>query len=350
MTYFSSGPVPVVSNSPTSSLTVPRGQNPNRRPSKLSPAERLYQPLQSLPPQPIPTVRHPSSPAPVGRPSLPASHTPSKGKDSTLPPLPEKGPSGQTELPGILKPGGASKPQAQGKASGSGPLPPILRPGNGSLPVSTPRPPDRQYHSPVSPSPSNPRSSRQPSPSFGTSTYNGSSAPNPYLPAPTPNHLMAPVIPPSGTATIPNTNYASYTDRIVPPAVPPSWHPTVTSSSNFSFPIPMLSAVPQPDLPQTEPYRSYGHNEQVVSEIPSSPPLDPYLAVRYQAPLPLPRSPIANHPNSAPSPPRNRQPELKPDPDRLEALKKAEGDSIQRREQEKRDLELALQLDQELNT
>jgi hypothetical protein len=131
--------------------------------------------------------------------------------------------------------------------------------------------------------------------------------------------------------------------------VPPLWDQAGPPTSNFSFPTPMLPTIPQPDLRQAEPYQYYGHNrnQPIISGIPSSPPPDPYLAARYQAPLPLPPGFVAN---PASSPPRVRQPELKPDNDRLHALKKAEEDTIRRREQEQRDLELAFRLDQELNT
>ncbi|KXN81325.1 Ingression protein fic1 [Leucoagaricus sp. SymC.cos] len=347
MTYFSSGPAPVVSNSSTtnSSLTVPRGRKLTRRPSKLPPSERQHRPPQPEPFHSKPAaINHPPSSAGGGRPPVVASHSPSKSRDSALPPLPETQP-GQTPLPGILKPGGGSK--SQGISPTSGPPPSILRPGNVNTPVPTPRAPDRAHRLSASPPPSsNSRPPRQPSPSYGSSQYSASSAPNPYLSVPTPALPAAPVNTPYGTAVVPVANHTPYTNPTIPSSAPPGWDQTSAPTTNFSFPIPMVSPAPQADPRYAEACQSHTQHYHATSETPYPPPLDPYLTARYQSPLPLPSDATLRFGSS----PRDRPPQASPAPDRLEALKRAEEDAARRKEQEEKDLELALQLDKALNT
>ncbi|KAF9448316.1 hypothetical protein P691DRAFT_52960 [Macrolepiota fuliginosa MF-IS2] len=180
MTYFSSGPAPAVS----SSLTVPSGQASTRHPSKLSPSERLYRSPQPNPPQSTRNAnRRPPNPTPVERPIRPASHSPPQVKNSPLPPLPEPQP-GQTAVPGMLLPGGATRSNPRGSSPDPRAPPSFLRPGNGNAAVPTSRSPDHSHRS--STSPSNYELPRQPSPSDGVRPYTGSLDSNPYLSNPTP--------------------------------------------------------------------------------------------------------------------------------------------------------------------
>lgn len=108
----------------------------------------------------------------------------------------------------------------------------------------------------------------------------------------------------------------------------------------------MLVVAPQPDPRSVGPYQDYG-THQAIRDEPFVSQTDPYLGSRYHNPLPLPPETGAS---SSPSPPRDKQPKYQPDISRLRVLKAAEEEATQRREQEQRDLELALQLDKELNT
>lgn len=343
MTYFASGPPPAALNSSvTSSLAVPPSQALTRRPSKLPPSERLYRPTQTRLPQSASNAggRPPNS-ASAGRPPPPASNSPLKGKGSELPPLPEHQ-SGQTTLPGILLPAGGTRPKPQRNSPSPGPLPSILRPGNGNVSVPTPWPPDRAHHLSASPPPSNPRVPAQPS------LYTGSSNPNPYLSEPTPPPAIIPAIPSNNPQPAPLRTPLPYGSSITSSPAPPTWDQYGASApvTNLSFPTPMVSAPPQPSPARADPYQSSGPHQTVRDGLPSS-RWDPYLEARYQNPLPLPSR---TEPKPMLGLSRDRQPELKPDTDRVEALKRAEEEAARKREQEQRDLELALQLDRELNT
>ena len=97
---------------------------------------------------------------------------------------------------------------------------------------------------------------------------------------------------------------------------------------------------------------------------------DPYHLQRYQTPLPLPPGSVKESPLPPPAPPLPAPlssalamaapaqvsssspaviPAPLPNPTRVEALRKVEQDAARRKEQELKDLELAMQLDRELN-
>lgn len=150
---------------------------------------------------------------------------------------------------------------------------------------------------------------------------------------------------------------------------------TRVSSGPLAFPVPTIPIVMEP----------YGHHEPSSSHYqpPSPPPtgsvsnnrsseqeqLDPYHLARYRTPLPLPpgsakESPLPPLPPPPPPPPPpliaipaqvSSSPPVAvartpvPDKVRVEALRKAEQDAAWRKEQELKDLELAMQLDRELN-
>jgi hypothetical protein len=137
------------------------------------------------------------------------------------------------------------------------------------------------------------------------------------------------------------------------------------SSGSLAFPMPMipvmepyepLSSHYQPPLP---PLRTSSlRNNRSTGEI------DPYHLARYQTPLPLPPRSVkeSSLPPLPPPPPPTVTPAQVsssppvavtrspvPDTARVEALRKAEQDAARRKEQELKDLELAMQLDRELN-
>ncbi|KAJ3572554.1 hypothetical protein NP233_g3008 [Leucocoprinus birnbaumii] len=343
MTFFSAAPAPApVAPKPSgASLSVPQSQYLTRRPSKLPPSERLYRPPQSAQSHPkSKSDKYPPGSTTTGQQSIPSHHTPSRSRDSALPPLPGNSHAEQAALPGILKPGPARTPQAQATLSNTGP-PTFLRPGNGKSPSPSRLPPEPRPPS-VSPPSRSPGHSPQPSASYGPPLYSGSAAPNnPYLAASTPIPPVIPVIPAAGNTVAPPTSYPSYTNTL-----PPGWDQTAPPS-NFSFPMPMMANAPQPSFRQADVYPTYGYQHQQAPSLSSSPPPDTHLAVRYQTPLPLPPGLNGHSEHTAP---RGRQSEPKPDLNRLQALKKAEEEAAARREQEQRDLELALQLDRQLNT
>lgn len=343
MTYFSSSPVPVSKPSATS-LAVPLGQSLARRPSKLPKSERLYRPPQTFPAQPMlmnVTDRPPSSAFSAQPLRAHTDSSPPRSKGSALPPLPEDQ-SGQAALPGILMPGGASRPNPQVPPPSSGPLPSILRPRNGNASLPTTRPLDRARLS-ASPS-SDPVPLRQSSPSLGTPLYtNSSSTPNPYLTGPPSTPTLSSAIPPQNLPTTPMVNYPHYTGSFAPPPFDTNQAPyESTWSTTPSFPVPVVLTTPQPDLPR----QLYTHHQSTYDETPPSQP-DPYLQARYRNPLPLPPR---DEPGPTPSFFDSQRTKHQINSDRLGALERAEEEATRRREQELKDLELALRLDRELNT
>ncbi|KAF8640239.1 hypothetical protein AX16_010135 [Volvariella volvacea WC 439] len=408
MTFFSSGPAPAPKYS-SGSLTLPNN-GLLRRPSKLAPETRLSRPPQQnhqQGPRPnsgygghnsgarIPAGNghlHPNSP-PGSRPS---SRPPSKS-DYPLPSLPETGIS--PPRPSSLAPAGGNRPGSSGGQPQD--VPNFLRPGSGNpaAPLHSSRPgpqpphvPDHNKYTVASPPPIN-------------NTHNTSphASPNPYISHPT----SAPRLPTIPGAEPPPTSFTplpppvhSYTAPI-PATSPFSWGPSPTPapseppSVSFSFPVP-LPSVDIPPIqspaqtpysqapfiqPQNDPYRGnptpaipdYRAPYQGPFSPPPAPPPpqqrenlpDPYLFARYQTPLPLPPGATSTSPprteqravtppkpwDSAPPNYPPRQPEHKPtiDENRLLAHRYAEEEAARRKAQEDKDLELALQLDRELN-
>jgi len=325
MTYFSSAPAP------PASLMDHHGQDLSGRPSKLSPSERLYRPPQSGVSHQNPQAdNHPSKSASQGGHSLPTSYSPSTSGDSALSPLLGKDQSFQILLPGVLKPGGASRPhQTLCNASKVEP-PSVLRPGAGKLPI--PQSPNPAHIAPVSPSPGPYRQL----PFDERSSRSEFTATNPYLSAPStiPGTSSIPAVPPVGDTTFPLASYSAPTDVVVFPA----WDQVDTATSNPSFPVPMVSAVPQSNV-QAELYQAISHQQAAPADFSS--PIDRNSSSRYQVPLPLPQDVGID---TTSSPPHSRPSELRPN---MEVHRKAEED-VQK--QERRDLELALDLDRQLNS
>ncbi|PPQ77139.1 hypothetical protein CVT25_010834 [Psilocybe cyanescens] len=189
----------------------------------------------------------------------------------------------------------------------------------------------------------------------------------------------------------------SYTGYISPPPSGPPllWQQSTSgaiaaSNATFSFPMPMIVS-PTQEQPQHHSFSTYsehnvsstGYGQQYRQHPPPThrtsssrdeQTFDPYLQARYQSPLPLP--PGASSSTSAapsrPAPPtpaasaavltpapaapvtRVPTPPTKvstpgPDRARVEALRRVEEEASRRREQELKDLELAMQLDRDLN-
>ena len=144
------------------------------------------------------------------------------------------------------------------------------------------------------------------------------------------------------------------------------------SSGPFGFPTPMVPIVVEPyGYHEPSSYKSSHYQpplltrrNSVDNSRRSEQELDPYHLARYQTPLPLPpgstkESPLPPLPPppqtiTTPSPVSSSPPEVVaptpvPDTTRVEALRKAEQAAAWRKEQELKDLELAMQLDRELN-
>ena len=143
------------------------------------------------------------------------------------------------------------------------------------------------------------------------------------------------------------------------------------SSGPFAFPTPMVPIVVEPyGYHEPSLYKSSHHQpllstrrNSVDNNQRSERELDPHQLARYQTPLPLPpgfikESPLPPLPPpptiATPSPVSTSPPEVVvpapvPDTTRVEALRKVEQAAAWRKEQELKDLELAMQLDRELN-
>ena len=134
--------------------------------------------------------------------------------------------------------------------------------------------------------------------------------------------------------------------------------PTVMESYGHSEPSSYMSSHYQPPLPPRT--SSVDNNRRSEQD------LDPYHLARYRTPLPLPPGStsikeiplpplpplpptIASLSQVSPSPPEVVALAPVPDATRVEALRKVEQDAAWRKEQELKDLELAMQLDRELN-
>ncbi|KIM40485.1 hypothetical protein M413DRAFT_445935 [Hebeloma cylindrosporum] len=418
MTYYANTPPPapsVAAAAPNKLLSAVQSQHNalTRRPSKLSPADRLsripqQQPqgyLQSRPENQLPP-RSPQSPTyPVG-PSPPA-----KGRYDTLA-VADARPN--PYLSSGPRPGSSGQGQHQQPAAPG--LPAFLRPGSGgqqSAPTPIPHAPGHVRHSSDGAIPSNsygspnryaaslphvPGSVSPPNPYIGGTTPpsnpylgNNGSSHNPYIgggntlaptPAPGPPSAYSPAPQPINTAVPPvQGHYTTYGHPQQPPAgAPLLWRsdnmsPPLEAPSNgsFYFPIPVVS-------PARESFNHYNARpgpspaplsmDMAYHQRPSPPRDERDLQARYQTPLPLPPGAERPLPKSAPPPapdpapapaprpvysrtptppPKNSTPVPVPDRTRVEAQRRAEEEAARRREQELKDLELAMQLDRELN-
>ncbi|KJA26271.1 hypothetical protein HYPSUDRAFT_159226 [Hypholoma sublateritium FD-334 SS-4] len=291
-------------------------------------------------------------------------------------------------------------------------LPTILRPGVGGASSSAtpiPRPPNGQSHarqssdsylhtpSQASPPSHNPylggggsssaSSSQSSSPPRNPYMSSYTAPSNPYIGTGTPleNQRQNTIVPPSGagSAATPANAQSSYSGyRLGAQSradAPPLWQQSNSSQplSNNSFAFPTPSVTPayidntgpvynrRPSGPSA-PQSMHNGYESRHAPIGDDRDFEPHLQTRYQSPLPLPprseQSPAAVAHAHNPThtiqaspiytktptpPPKTPTPAL--DQSRLKALRLAEEDAARRREQELQDLELAMQLDRELN-
>ncbi|KIK62485.1 hypothetical protein GYMLUDRAFT_198242 [Collybiopsis luxurians FD-317 M1] len=313
ITYYSNAPVPAPAPAPSSKLAVP--VNLVRRPSKLSPAERLSRPQQSGPRTP-PKDHH--LPLPGSYPPDPIVKPGPGAVPSTLKPGPGVVPStlkpGPGAVPSTLKPGPAAGAAAASRLTpAAGPtrvspkqhqqplpvasqpshapqnaaaaVPSILRPGN---PQSDPHASGRRSSS------SSPRQSQ-----FGHATSESapyppttqSVYPNPYdstyrsnggipyasstpMPQDAGSHMRYPSAPAINNSTIPPANpnggipYASstpvphhppYTHRQTSNPSVMDWSPNAQPEGPISFPVPNFpGAVPTPAPTGPLPNASFG--------------------------------------------------------------------------------------------
>lgn len=333
ITYFANAPVPQTQ----ATLSVPVNSTLMRRPSKLSPSDRLYRPSQESAPPASFSSHHNAryqgqglnAYASVGTHLLPPSPSSSrsssaeslKRSESPLPPLPEQR-LAPAPLPTTLVPGGGgAKPRL--RDDHPPPVPSILRPGSNQI-SHTPLPhhgrPTGRHPSGSSP----PRDEYYAHPSSPTAGYS--------VTPPRPQGYP--------TNTTPGTTVPYFRPTSSSPQV---WATDHAPAAPLLFPVPTVVQVQESDNYQssarTPEQRTPSFHQPTNIGLP-----DPYLQARYQTPLPLP-------PGSG-SPPRSRHSlprESTPDPSRLEALRRAEEEVARRKQQEDKDLELALQLDRELN-
>ena len=340
MTYFP------VSNAGTQLTVSTTGVT--KRPSKLAPVERLSHPpqsplrssareVESKKPQGQPNISPIADPRYLGAPSLSppspsgASH---KRAESPLPSLPQLGPK-SAPLPDALLPGGARNKKNGSSLSlqqvlsdpyvpPSPILPPTLRPG-----IQT----GRRIPSDGSNSGSRISSTSLPqAPQIVPYGYPAESGPGSLAPSYS--------RPPGQLASMNMTTVPPAVSYPPPTSLPPFWaggEPT----RPVTFPIAMTPAPPEVNS-------SYSILERPVAIRPATNELlDPYLQARYQTPLPLPPGHSDNQSHSRQ--PSSQQVRVSPDRDRIEAIRLAEEEAARRKEQTNKDLELALQLDRELN-
>ncbi|KAJ7039621.1 hypothetical protein C8F04DRAFT_296637 [Mycena alexandri] len=360
MTFFTNAPAPV-------GLSVPKANNLQRRPSKLSPAERMARPPHTSSPASL-TAGHPHShqrdphSQPANGPSPSPPRGPSRtGRESPLPPVPQQlapnHPAPNTHTPGRLGAPGLTQ------------VPSILRPRN---PKSSPTPipgPVVEYNSVIPPQ---------------GQAYGGESPPRTYTPVVPPpdatyddrdTYVSPPLerwgsndspaefsfpVPTLPGAREPTVEYSTPPYNPPPPAAyggpPPALdrHGSGGSTSSYSTPPPF-----QPQQPPFPPPQASYHVpgaypssfqppppsfQQPPSSLQSPPPTnrkndlpDPYLLARYQSPLPLP--PGADKPrerSSSHSHQNKPAPALQSNPDnaRLQALRQVEEEAARRKEQE----------------
>ncbi|KAJ7116429.1 hypothetical protein C8R44DRAFT_879800 [Mycena epipterygia] len=214
ITYYTNAPAPV-------GLAAPK-VNLQRRPSKLSPSERLARPAytppnaahphrqQDYPQHGQPASGHLAASPPSSRTS---STSPSGiGRQSPLPPLPEQL-SPNPPVPNTLTPG---RPRPQGGAQGPQHVPSILRPRNPkSSPTPIPRP---------------------------TSEYSGVVPPQGHgYASESPPRAYTPVVPPPDSTYDDASSYA-------PPPLDRWGSGSNDSPADFSFPVPSIAGAREPTL------------------------------------------------------------------------------------------------------
>ncbi|KAG5652767.1 hypothetical protein H0H81_003705 [Sphagnurus paluster] len=389
MTFFSNTPVPTSSLAPPSSSL-------QRRPSKLPQSERLSRPAHTAAPaevlhhllsddnrrvnSPLPPLPQEVTPAPLPSTLLPGSgrpkpsgfqhNSPSVGVDprrheraesyGSNVQHPTPSPSSRTSSATHQRP----EDPLPGAAAVAGPPPSTLLPGGGR-----PRPPRNQTNQTAhlpNQLPAHPQHSSTGQaphsellPHGRQSSYSSFSPRTEYFAGPT-SPTYRPNSPPSHT---PYNGRVDIASPVLGPAFYTPSSPTIASTqqwapenavATFSFPVPTVGppietgGFHQSRSPSyIEPPPSYGY----------PPPRDnfpdPYLQVRYQTPLPLPPGSMSPPRQTPQLPtvanPLHQAPQSPEDQVRINAQREYEEAAARRKTQEDKDLELAMQLDRELN-
>lgn len=311
MTYYAAAPK-------RATLSVPLTSGLNRRPSKLPPSERLSRPPKPYNPPKMATPHHQKHlnesstdldllrVSPTSSRSSSAAASP-QGLNAPLPPLPEEH-SPRPPIPAFLVPGGGRRPlhdQVHGPENLNSATPLLFN--HARKPLSSPPTQTMMADSPTL---------------QNTSHVYISPGRHP-LPGPSAS------APPNSAHTSSYDNRHSVVQR-----------QTEVQPATFTFPMPTIVPPAMESFDFQSQYRSPGLRAS-SSPTPDS-RQDPYLQARYQTPLPLPpgsRSPLLGHEPS----------ETSIDFARIEALRIVEREAVNRRQQEQKDLELALALDREFN-
>ncbi|KIY73556.1 hypothetical protein CYLTODRAFT_416935 [Cylindrobasidium torrendii FP15055 ss-10] len=375
------------------------GQPLQRRPSKWAPDQRLARP-------PVPAFLQPGagrSPprSPMLQPGSGAGRSPPTGRESPLPPIPGE----PARVPTILRPGASKINQNPIPARDEAPNP--FPPSHQSFPevrvdAATPNPeraapygyvqhpPRERTASSVYPPtiiPDSHRRTRSESqPLFPMPSVTPSSQYPPVQTYPsTPQPYQNPGPQPYGATPYPPQQYQQPQQQQYgypsPTPAPSVYHPATPAPSNYPSPTPAPSfySAPPPQFNHRQSYAAPPPQEEERLA-------DPYLLARYSTPLPLPPGSQAPQPKSPPkeAPPLPRQDSSPPFPGsfpaesraprpsatasspplspRRELSEKAKGKQREpspqeraltaariRKEQEERDMEMARQLDRELN-
>ncbi|KAJ7593409.1 hypothetical protein C8J56DRAFT_1024055 [Mycena floridula] len=247
MTYYSKAPAPATK------LAAPKIAELNRRPSKLKPSERLWRPPQKAQSPPRHDQGHASNRLAASPPSSNSSSP--KGRQSPLPPLPE-------QVPNFLKPAAGMKPKPavqQTQPLTPDALPSILKPGHGTVKPNV----NHIRHGSSSPTRDAQAYGFNPTPDPGSFTNqypNHNAGIHQHSATPIPQAPLEPWTADTGDLSFPMP-------QVAPVAPGPSDYGSVNPYG--------------PDHPR---YQSQGSYPQVQSNgLP-----DPYLQARYQSPLPLP--------------------------------------------------------------
>lgn len=379
MTYYANAaPSPQQGSAPNKFLTSVMNQNGalNRRPSKLSPADRLSRPQHQVghpATQPV-NIQHSQGYAPgvsagPSRPSGLSQQRHSSPHEDTMPgAYPVK-----NDVQGYSPHSGSPAQRPDIAAA----LPTSLRPGSAAPPASRPqhirhasdpRQPTSPLVGPTANISQNPYISTSPSSNPYINPVVGASL---HPPALAPARAYSPAPSSVGNGSSPPASVVSAGQPYVaqglrpieqrPSGTPILWQDSgnfgASPQSNGAFFFPAPTA-PQLSTAYRQEVNSPHYSQYPSSSLDDRHRTDPYLQTRYQTPLPLP--PGAERPAPAPSSEQKPSytrvptPPLKgntplPNGEHIERLRRAEEVAAERRAQELRDLELAMQLDRELN-
>ncbi|TFK40139.1 hypothetical protein BDQ12DRAFT_680408 [Crucibulum laeve] len=320
MTYYASAPGPGPIPAKKSNLSVPSAAL-TRRPSKLSPSDRLSRPPQN---SHVPAQSSSHTNAGYTKASHVATSTP--GSDVTvrneqLPPPPHSNEEIRNlVVPNVLVPGSKLRPRQPAPPS----LPSILHPG---IPSTLTSRKDAEYHDGI--------------------FHIASSPPSQYL---KPDHASPYNHPTDSTSVQRISGHSANLAPSIPPHTASQIAPLGkrlddTPSGAPSFPVPFAARAQKVNdrgnTDQDWRYASQGQQVDYRSD------RDSYtsLPVRYHTPLPFPSNPPPSDQYQ-----RRESDVSEEDKSRIYVLQIVEEEAAFRKAQEQKDLELALKLDRELNT